>query len=570
MPTNPLVKVDVASVPQAAIAEPTIAEVIALDYSLCMVTRLGLMLPGAVSLGAYEGGVLAAVLTAVQASRGEIVVDAIASASAGSMTGLIACRALLSGADPVDLMTRTWVDLPQLNRLATHDLSAPLTMDNLNSTASDLLGTKSVPDGPFRQGEPVRLSMALTALGGLTYAMPHLRDDNDPDPAQTLLATTYIDFFTAELAPGATTQDFLDVRDAAMASGSTPVGFPPRLLNRDKDAAEYKMNGILGPPPGNPFTLWYSDGGDLDNQPFGRLLDLIEQIEEQPADGRVILTLNIEPGAPPTWYGTWFDPDPAHVPSWLSTLLHVDHIRTSQSLYDDLRRLEKTNRHIAWIKQVTATLDASVDDSSRQAVSAALTQAAAQVATQRDELRQSIREAANADGSSEATPAARTLEELLLQAAGLQNKREVVVEIISPEVDAESHLTATNQLSGEFLFHFGGFFDQKYRESDFALGYRNARSWLGWWLTGRVPDPAAVLGVVDARYINLPWHDETHGDASITKLSLKGRVEGIDLLGHIEHVVAHDLMLDVAHHVDLRDSAHHLLQEVERSMHLRK
>ena len=83
-------------------------------------TRIGMMLPGAVSLGAYEGGALAAILAAVQAAGGELAVDAIASASAGSITAVVASRALLRGADPFKLMVATWVDLPSLDHLETH------------------------------------------------------------------------------------------------------------------------------------------------------------------------------------------------------------------------------------------------------------------------------------------------------------------------------------------------------------------------------------------------------------------------------------------------------------------
>jgi predicted acylesterase/phospholipase RssA len=524
-----------------------------------------MMLPGAVSLGAYEGGALAAVLTAVQASEGELVIDAIASASAGSMTALIAARALLSGADPVDLMRQTWVVLPQLQELETHDMSAPLSMAKVVNTATELLGTTLVGDGPSKQSEPVRLSMALTLLGGLSYALPHLRDPNDPERAETLIGTTYIDFFNSELKPGATTRDFLDVLDAAMTSGSTPVGFPPRLLNRDGVAADYEENGVMA-PPGKPFTFWYSDGGDMDNQPLGRLLDLIGEIPGSDEDSRVIVVLNIEPGAPPSWEGTWFDAD--HVPSWLSTLLHVNHIRTSQSLYDDLRRLEKTNRHLAWIRRVARSLEGALEGAPQALLSSAVGQAASDVAADRDEIRKGIRDAVGAQPPVPSQPAA-SLEQLLLQAAGLDGKMEVVVEVISPDVDPSVHLTADQQLSGEFLFHFGGFFDQKYRESDFALGYRNARYWLGWWLEGRVRDPAVVLGAVDDGYRSLPWPVGSFGDASVATLSAKEKVEGFDLLGRIGRVVAHDLALDVANEFE-QGEAHRLLDRVEEDLHLRK
>ncbi|HXY44496.1 MAG TPA: hypothetical protein VEH29_09935 [Acidimicrobiales bacterium] len=546
-----------------------------------MATRIGMMLPGAVSLGAYEGGALAAVLKAVQASGGELVVDAMASASAGSMTALIASRALLCGADPIELMTQTWVVLPQLDRLVSDDLSAPLTMQNLIDTAHALLGPELVPDGPVRQTKPVRLSMALTMLGGLTYAMAHLRDPRDPqnaDPetARTLLATTHVDFFTTQFQAGATMPDFLAALDGAMASGSTPVGFPPRLLNRDDAVATYEANGILH-PAGKPFTFWYSDGGDLDNQPFGRLLDLIGQIDDGD-DDRVIVMLDIQPAGQPTWEGTWFDPDPAHVPSWLSTLLHVDHVRSQQNMYDDLRRLEKTNRHIAWIKSVAATLESRVRPAAGDSFPAAVREAAAHVADEHREIRAAIHARAALTAAAGGLPdgngtAAETgqpspagdLEDLLLEAAGLKGKREVIVEVISPENDPAVHLGADEQLSGEFLFHFGGFFDERYRQSDFALGYRNAHYWLSWWLQGRVSDPAAVLGAVQAGYDSLTWRNTEEGNASIKTLSIKEKVEGIDLLGHIGHVVEHDLLLDVAHTLP----AHGLITGIERDLHLR-
>src|SRR5438552_2754213 len=45
--------------------------------------RIGLTISGAVSLGAYEGGALAALMTAVQAVPDQLRVDAVSAASAG-------------------------------------------------------------------------------------------------------------------------------------------------------------------------------------------------------------------------------------------------------------------------------------------------------------------------------------------------------------------------------------------------------------------------------------------------------------------------------------------------------
>jgi hypothetical protein len=171
----------------------------------------------------------------------------------------------------------------------------------------------------------------------------------------------------------------------------------------------------------------------MDNQPLGRLLDLIDESPND-ADERVIVVLNTA-AASAAWNGTWFEP--SQVPSWLTTLLHVVHARASQSHYDDLRRVEKTNRQIAWIKQVAAQLDRSLDDAAKPAVLAASTKLHAQ----RDQIRTTIREASNAEPLSAARPPGAGLEELLLEAAGLAGKLEVMVEVISPQSDDAADLT---------------------------------------------------------------------------------------------------------------------------------
>ncbi len=66
-----------------------------------MVThRFGLCISGAVSLGAYEAGVIAQLyrdfhtVNQAMGGRARLVIDAIAGASAGSVTGLILAQAL--------------------------------------------------------------------------------------------------------------------------------------------------------------------------------------------------------------------------------------------------------------------------------------------------------------------------------------------------------------------------------------------------------------------------------------------------------------------------------------------
>jgi len=494
------------------------------------------MLPGAVSLGAYEGGAVAAILLAVQASDGDLVIDAIASASAGSMTGLIASRALLCGSDPITLMKKTWVDLPSIQTLeADENLQAPLSMEGLIDGATRLLSGLEATEDPSRtQGVDVRLSMALTALGGLTYNFARTEFENPPSgntpKTDVLPATTYSDLFDVHLPVGAQNSDFTAALKAAMASGATPVGFPPRLLDRSDDRASYADKGIVTPPDGQPFKLWYSDGGDIDNQPLGRLIDLIGTIDEGP-DQRVIVMLNIEPAGEPTFQGTWFEKEQ---PSWLSTLLHVNHIRSQQNLYSDLEQLEKINQRLRWIDEVASALDREFDPETRAV--------AANLAAERSNIDNSLRAKVGAPQTDGPVPA-QTVRELLLQAAGLEGKRQIPVEVISPEIDDTDQLTAKQQLSGEFLFHFGGFFDATYRGSDFALGYKDAEGWLTRWLKGQDCEEK-VLQALTAGRASVPPLLE--GNASARRLSLVNKIRGVDLLGHIVRVTAYDTGLDIA------------------------
>ena len=125
--------------------------------------RVSMTLPGAISLGAYEGGALAALLVAAKALGEDlVVVDSIAAASAGSITALLVARSLLRNVDPVTLLTKAWVELDSFNAMKTHSLDSPLSSDSLSKIAAATVGPDGVPDGPAvgRQQQPIHLSFA--------------------------------------------------------------------------------------------------------------------------------------------------------------------------------------------------------------------------------------------------------------------------------------------------------------------------------------------------------------------------------------------------------------------------
>src|SRR5436190_1173268 len=132
--------------------------------------RIGLTISGAIALGAYEGGALAALLAASQSANqqqpGALRVDAMAGASAGSMTAVLAARALVAGLDPIEVMYGAWVTVPQLQALRDHWRS-PLSIKRTHREVEKLLCGSS--QRGRAQPSSVLINMALGCLRGLDY-----------------------------------------------------------------------------------------------------------------------------------------------------------------------------------------------------------------------------------------------------------------------------------------------------------------------------------------------------------------------------------------------------------------
>src|SRR4051794_27487122 len=131
--------------------------------------RCTLTLPGAVALGAYEGGALAAVLSALRgirenAGEPEVRIDSICACSSGSVTALLVARCLVEGLDPVRVLHKAWVTEGNLRTLFARGVASPLDFTALRTAADALLSVPSdfTPLSPQRS--PVKLSFGLGNL----------------------------------------------------------------------------------------------------------------------------------------------------------------------------------------------------------------------------------------------------------------------------------------------------------------------------------------------------------------------------------------------------------------------
>jgi predicted acylesterase/phospholipase RssA len=457
--------------------------------------RISLTISGAVSLGAYEGGVLAALLHCLQllGPDAPVRIDAIGGASAGSITALLSARTLLAGLDPVDVMRRAWVKTPSLRQLERGARRAPFSMDALSKLAAGILNEQG--SSARAQPGPVKVHMALATLRGLTYSIPDLLADSSID------ATTHLDWGEFTFTSPNTT-DFTDPAgdsavDTALASGANALGFPPYLLNRTAQKPTYERNGVRGVPPDG--LIWYTDGGTIDNEPLGRTLDMTNELDGDDTNCRRLHVLIHPHPTTPDAHDPWATgkPPPGE---WTRALMRVLQIQRTQTLSEDLRRLQRTNSRLEWRQRFEEWLGkvrSAAPEQDRDRFDAELRELLEGIDADRNHMR----------GLSQATrllsPANRTDEDpltgVLDEITALGGKTPARVSVISPAALAKDEGVSVEELlAGEFLFHFGGFVDEPLRQHDFAVGYESAVRWLRTGgLAGTELEPGNLKKIID-------------------------------------------------------------------------
>jgi len=516
--------------------------------------RLALTVSGAVALGAYEGGALAALLHAIgplcEGDDPPVRVDAIGGASAGSLTGMLAARCLLEGIDPVYVMREAWVTRDSLSVMRTDAPDAPLSLEALRRASVDLLDPRDAGGAPVHrvgtcQRLPIRMAMALASLRGLEYRVPSL------SARQPVRATTSLDWATFTFSSGQPMRELVEPPraspvDVALASAANALAFKPILLDRGGDEGGYRARGIVNFPPSR--HLWYTDGGILDSEPLTRTLDLVREVDQDtPSDTRrVQLLVHPHPTGAPTG-SAWADE--RNPPTWLATLLRARDLQRTQSIYDDLLHLERVNTRLEWTSRLFDEIGPVVDDldgESADRLRAALVRAIGVIEGQRRALRAHEEDPAAATPQPVADkPLAELLRDAVARIAGVTGKERIALEVVSPLSLPEAATTAvSHMLAGEFLFHFGGFLAEGLRQSDFDLGYRSTVEWLraGGLRDHGLPEDVdeQALGRAEGAY--RPRQDwRAYGPMAFDDLPIAERLALAPVFAHIARVIVHDL-----------------------------
>ena len=291
--------------------------------------RIGLCMAGAVSAGAYTAGVMDYLLEALEEwekRRGQegvpthkVVIPVMGGASAGGMTTIVTASALANPITPMQVPLQkdilkehpenrfynTWVDLLGEKMfekmLSTSDIKDGKVISLLNSEFIDEIAHKitAPPQGTSRNVPayfemPVKIFTTLSNLEGFDYNTNFnsaarkekytmtVHNDYacfgfyDTDEEKRVIPKGWIplNFKSGENASVA--------KDAAMATGAFPVGLKSRVLKRDADAiSNNKWNSDIfknTPIPSGEFVTLNVDGGMINNEPFEKVRDLLDDI----------------------------------------------------------------------------------------------------------------------------------------------------------------------------------------------------------------------------------------------------------------------------------------------------
>jgi len=438
--------------------------------------RLALVIAGAVSLGAYEAGALTALTRLIRESKGAIVVDTIAGASAGSITAVLLAHALLTGAGEDDLqelwVTLTSIDTMLKGRPKPGRPPAPLSTRLLEDWAAGAVARRGTPI----QTEPIATVLSVTNIRGLRYRIAQ------GISGRTVPADTFRDARTFLLTPDT---DWAGPIETALASAANAFAFAPVQMERRRE--EYPSEVEF---PATRAAFWYTDGGTVYNEPLGFAIDAINDPgslridRERPQGGeRLFLLVHPDPSSPPAmWPVGGGRPTfrAASLRSWLKLAM-------SQSLLDDLRRMEKTNSRIVARWQVQTALSTLLGDVPAEQASAMVRSMSANAVRRKvvvrgitgralDERLQRLVDAVEGAGTLDGGTMMELLDFTLDEATGTGFKEVFDVEVVSPELDPSGR-SPHDLLAGEKMAHFFGFALVAARESDFGLGYTHFRLW---------------------------------------------------------------------------------------------
>jgi predicted acylesterase/phospholipase RssA len=301
-------------------------------------------------------------------------------------------------------------------------------------------------------------------------------------------------------------------REAAIASGAFPAAFPPVEIRRDKHEFNIWPDRI---DDQSAFTFDYVDGGVLRNEPLREAIHLASKRDEGATDFERVFIL-IDPNISgtgevfPLSYNQQmrikpvldahgdvrqYDLDvPAYTGNLLGAIGRLGSVIVGQATFRDWLKAAKVNSQIEWRRElvpILRDLNPNPGDDARKGIERMIYSIYRQKYQRTlelksmpdDEVERKVAEDIERDlarrreevGDNDFT--ARLL--LLVDLVGnLREKQKLNMVAITP-ASVPDNGGRPLPLAGNFMFSFGGFFREEYRQYDFSVGEYAAWNVLG-------------------------------------------------------------------------------------------
>ena len=467
--------------------------------------KIALIIAGGTSLGAFEAGVLAELLHAldtVRRERGEhFQVDVITGGSAGSITGALVGRAILHDRKRMsEALYDAWVastgirdflQAPPRNAILTNQVQQTLKERHFGAGRVPYDAAHARAHALEPEQERLVLAFSLANLVGVDWGFDYA--PTSEGPAGRFISTFFAEY--GQFAFSASRPEryydavyWSQVADAAIASGTFPFAFPPFALLRT--AADYP--GAL-PPPANrlPSEYLFTDGGMYNNEPVGEAIAHARDIDGGVASGdRVFLLID------PNLNRSKRDERFHRQPHFFDLVKRVPLNVWSQSQARDWLRSERINAQARWRDELVAEVALIVNtipEGELEPRTNTLRERARAIVAHKMTVRGETPSPARVDRSLDAglanieTRHAAELATIGSASAGdLQRKKRELFKMLvyhinsagamgsKGAIDLHAIATENERTAGDEWMGFLGFFDRRWREHDYRLGRRAA------------------------------------------------------------------------------------------------
>jgi predicted acylesterase/phospholipase RssA len=338
--------------------------------------NIGLTFYGGVSLAVYEAGVAEEFIRFVQfcktagstffAGKGpEPEVCVLSGSSAGGLASVLMSATLVNSSDPlkhIERMRRIWFDIADIANLQYEDdrkITSLLDNDILEREVQEFL---LIREGSQRHLGAKDLKMLLTGtnMQGFFDAIPveynFVAPGEFADKAFPTIRHTEVFEFTGKdlLRAGEQSGEGRETRariaKAARVTSSFPAAFPPQFTL----SPGFPKDTLLQYPDlRDKLSFWYFDGGVLDNKPLGHAID---HMETNSNEGEWwFFFVDPDPEKAEVKHRQWGS-DPGNPPDPARTLAAVFEVRGAETIYHDLRRIQKINHQVMQMNDLIADL----------------------------------------------------------------------------------------------------------------------------------------------------------------------------------------------------------------------